>query len=105
MKALKGVVIGMGVLILLGLGVVVAAIVGQVNDSGETARTSVRLDLPPACQIGDIEALDNRLAVRVNGPDGANCPSVLLLDQDTGEVRTTIRGPSAGASSAEPEGG
>jgi len=99
MKALKSVVIGMGILILLGLGVVVAAIISRVNDGGETvARASVRLDLPAACQVGRMTAVDNRLAVRVSGPEDADCPAVVLIDPETGAVRTTIRlGPRRGA--------
>jgi hypothetical protein len=103
MKALKGVVIGMGVLILLGLGVVVAAIISRVNEGGETtARSSVNLDLRPACRVADVTAVDSRLAVRVTGPDRAACPAVLLIDPNTGEVRTTIRvgvgaGPASGS--------
>lgn len=92
MKALKSVVIGMGILILLGLGVVVAAIISRVNDDGETvARSNVRLDLPAACRVGGMTAVDTRLAVRVTGPAGADCPAMVLIDPETGEVRTTIR--------------
>jgi hypothetical protein len=101
MKALKGVVIGMGVLILLGLGVVVAAIISRVNDGGEPrARAEVTLDLPSACGVGGMTAVDGRLAVRVAGPAGADCPAMVLIDPDTGQVRTTIRvGAGPGAAS------
>ncbi len=100
MKALKGLVIGMGILILLGLGVVVAALVGAVDDARETpAKRTVSLDLPPGCALAGMRTVDDHLALRVTGPDGAACPALLLFDPAAGEVRTVVH-TAAGARAA-----
>lgn len=92
MKALKSLVIGMGILILLGLGVVVAALISGVNDTSDsTERRTVTLDVPAACRVARMTAVDGRLALRLTGPEGAACPALVLLDADTGAVHTTIR--------------
>ena len=106
MKALKGVVIGMGILILLGLGVVVAAIVGEVNGSRESPeKRTVSLDLPAGCRIAGMRAVDDRLALRVTGPDGAACPALLVFDPASGKVDTVVHGATgARAADEEPDG-
>jgi hypothetical protein len=104
MKALKGLVIGMGILILLGLGVVVAALVGEVNDAADApAKRTVSLDLPPDCRVAGMRAVDDHLALRVTGPDGAACPALLVFDPASGAVRTVVH-TATGARAAAPDG-
>lgn len=93
MKALKGVVIGMGVLILLGLAVVIAAIVSRVNDGGsQTAERveSVALGLAPVCHVVAMSPADGLLALRIEGDESAACPSVILFDPASGAVQQRI---------------
>ncbi len=104
MKALKGLVIGMGILILLGLGIVVAALVGEVNNAADSpAKRTVSLDLPTGCRVAGMRAVDDHLALRVTGPDGAACPALLLFDPAAGEVRTTVHA-ATGARADGPDG-
>jgi hypothetical protein len=93
MKALKALVIGMGVLILVGLAVVVAAIVSKFGGGDTPAEVAGprHLDLPEGCRIAAMTATEDRLALRVTGPVAADCARILLIDPDTGKVTATLR--------------
>jgi hypothetical protein len=96
MKALKAVVIGMGLLILLGLALVVAAIVSRVSDdseesAGEGAPREVALGVAPACKVAGLAEAEDLLALRLEGPAEADCPAVLLVDPANGAVQRVLR--------------
>ena len=84
MGALKALVIGMGVLIVAGT---VTMVVLLIQRAGGAARPDVAALLPAGNRILGIAGVEGRLAVWVDGPEGAR---VLLLDRQgrqMGEVR------------------
>jgi hypothetical protein len=87
MQALKALVIGMGVLIVAGTVTLVVLIIQRAGPTGRAA--DVALELPAGNRIMGIAGMERRLAVWVEGPEGAR---VLLLDPETGrrvgEIRT-----------------
>lgn len=101
MKAVKAVVIGMGILILLGLGVVVAAIVSRVGEEGEAEKQAsavVGLDLPSDCRLSRMVGAADYIALRLEGPRTDRCPSIVLLSPESGKVVRKIytrNGPTA----------
>ena len=87
MGALKALVIGMGVLIVAGTVTLVALLVHRAG-GGTTNSLDVAAMLPAGNRILGIAGVEGRLAVWVDGPEGAR---VLLLDgqgRQVGEVRT-----------------
>jgi len=88
MKALKALVIGMAVLIVLGLGAVIAKIVA--DSGGATASAddlgTLHLGLPDACRIAQIATVDDHLVVRADGPAGAGCGELVVVDPEAGAV-------------------
>lgn len=85
MGALKALVIGMGVLIVAGT---VTLVVLLIQRAGGTRTADVAALLPASNRIMGIAGVEGRLAVWVDGPEGAR---VLLLDgrgQQVGEIRS-----------------
>jgi len=86
MGALKALVIGMGVLIVAGTVTLVVLLIQRAG--GGAARPDVAALLPVGNRIMGIAGIEGRLAVWVDGPEGAR---VLLLDgqgRQVGEIRT-----------------
>ena len=87
MGALKALVIGMGVLIVAGTVTLVVLLIQRAG--GAASHTmDVAAMLPAGNRILGIAGVEGRLAVWVEGPEGAR---VLLLDgqgRQVGEVRT-----------------
>ncbi len=87
MGALKALVVGMGVLIVAGTVTLVVLLIQRAG--GTAARPAdVAALLPAGNRILGIAGVEGRLAVWVEGPEGAR---VLLLDgqgRQVGEVRT-----------------
>ena len=80
-----GLVIGMGVLIVAGT---VTLVVLLVQRAGGGRAPDVAVSLPAGNRILGIAGMEGRLAVWVEGPEGAR---ILLLDgqgRQVGEVRT-----------------
>ena len=93
MWALKALVIGMGILLVVGTGVVVVTIVHRMS-SGATAKTAgsrlpdhADILLPPGAKVESVTAIGDRLALRVTASSGE---SILLVDPVTGAVVETI---------------
>lgn len=91
MKALKALVIGMGILILLGLAVVIAAIVARVGGDDETADSgpgfgTLHLGLPESCRIADARPADGKLVLRLAGPAKDGCGDLIVVDPAEGAV-------------------
>ena len=87
MGALKALVIGMGVLIVAGTVTLVVLLIQRAGGAANHAR-DVAAMLPAGNRILGIAGVEGRLAVWVDGPEGAR---VLLLDgqgRQVGEVRT-----------------
>jgi hypothetical protein len=82
MQALKVLVIGMGLVVVVGVAVV-AVKLGQLGGE-EKPPESVRVTLGSGCRVAEMDAVANRLALRL---DGVGCPAaVLLVDPRTGAV-------------------
>lgn len=94
MRALKLLVIVLGVLLLVGVGALAAAIVWHINHAATplSARSAVsavqRIALPPGAKVVGVDAGADRLVVRVDMPSGG--VRVLVFDLTTGAPITTI---------------
>jgi hypothetical protein len=89
-RALKALVIGMGVLIVAGTVVLVAVVVQRAGGfGGGSARLEVLLDQPEGSRIAGLAAAEGgTLGVWVARPDGDR---VLLVDTRRGRVAGEIR--------------
>ena len=129
MRALKGLVIGMGALIVIGLTVVVVTIAMRLtgpeaagtDGTGGSAETAQNADMTPqraasgqgarsfgelqlgmadSCRIADAVASGRALVVRVDGPAKDGCDQLVVVDPGAGRVLGRIR-PGAVGDSAE----
>ena len=84
MRALKALVIGMGVLIVIGVVVLVYAIIDRAGKTNglETMAAQSQIDLPAGAQIVETSIGDGRIVVRLSLADGSQ--RLLLIDADTG---------------------
>jgi hypothetical protein len=123
MRALKGLVIGMGALIVVGLTVVVVTIAMRLTgpeaagtDGAQTAERADMTPRPPAsgqgarpfgelhlgmadsCRIADAMASGRALVVRVDGPAQDGCDQLVVVDPGQGRVLGRIRPGTAGDS-------
>lgn len=90
MKALKGLVIGMGVLIVVALVVVIWTIANRMSGSGDaTGPANLAVPLPQGAQVLESNADGNRLYLRLRTPDGGE--QIRVIDTRDGQVITTIR--------------
>jgi hypothetical protein len=83
MRALLGLVIGMGVLIVAGVAVVAATIIHRMGPASSHAVTNGVLDEPPGSHIVGVSSYGDRLAVVLQGggPD-----RVVLFDPASGHI-------------------
>lgn len=77
MRALKVLVVVMGVLIVVGTVTLVALIVQRAGGIGAERSGQLALRQPPGSRIAGIAAAEGRVAVWVERPDGGR---ILLLD-------------------------
>jgi len=88
-RALKVLVIVMGVLIVVGTVALVWVVVQRIGRVAESpVPREVSLQLPQGSRIAGIAGNDHGLAIWVTGPQGDR---VLLLDQRSGRVLGEIR--------------
>ena len=98
MKALKFLVLSMGVVLIVGFGFLIWGLTGKggsnsakhpVNASSDTPRDFglVTVPLPVGTKVDQVLSVDNRIVVRVtgNGPD-----HLLVLDVNSGKVSGDI---------------
>jgi hypothetical protein len=84
MKAVKGLVIGMGVLILVGFVVVAVTLVMRAQGGREAkAPFQNMVRLPAGGQIIETRLSDDRILLRVRNADGAE--ALIVLDADNGQ--------------------
>lgn len=90
MRALKALVIGMGVLIVAGTVTLVVLLVQRAGGVAPSAAlpSAASLNQPPGTRLVGIAALDHRLAVALTGPGGDR---VVLWDPRTGRIESTLR--------------
>ena len=98
MRILKGLVIGMAVLIVAGMGLVAYGLYRKSMEPGVSIlRVSgvaepfgeVPLALPAACSLAEIRPDGARLYVRV-GPAGGDCERILIFDSANGSLIGSI---------------
>lgn len=83
---LKALTIGMGVLIVLGVAGL-AAVVAQRAAGAGALRPAVAVAVPEGARIVETALDGNRLALRLETPDG---PLVTVVDLKTGEAVSTV---------------
>ena len=86
MRALKALVIIMGVLIVIATAVVIYAIVRKVGGAPHPAAAPVAasVTLPDGCSVAEMVAAGDRLALRLAGE--GDCRQILLVDPASGAV-------------------
>ena len=89
-RALKALVIGMAVIIVVGFVIVVATIAQRVSgfarEEGK-AIGDIVLPMAEACRLAAVTPLDDVLvAVRLEGPRAEGCESILLVDLEAAQV-------------------
>lgn len=97
MQFLKGLVIGMGALVIVGMGVLGYGIYRKAMEPGTSFLTpektkrfgDVPLALPPGCSLAEIRPDGERLYVRT-GPAGGDCEGILVLDSADGSLIGSI---------------
>ncbi len=88
MRALKALVIGMGVLIAAGLITVVVTIADRTLDGGGPP-TEAALAIPPGAEVLETALDGGRIALRLRLPGGAQ--AIHVFDLATGERVATAR--------------
>jgi len=98
MRALKALVIVMGIIIVIGVAVVVVTIVHRMQGKPGAATTAIGaaqlgdvvLPLPPGCRVAEMTSANDRLWLRLEPLTGnatnAACADILILDPSTGSV-------------------
>jgi len=90
-RALKALVIFMGVLIVAGLAALAWMMIGIANrPPADRPATALSLGLPAECAIATIVAAGERLAVLADGPSAAGCRRIWLVDPARLRVVGTI---------------
>ena len=94
MKALKALVIGMDILIVVGIGLVGYALVRgkqkpQMRQVTLEAREpfAARVPVPPGARLEQVTASGDRIILRFSGSDGDR---LVLLDAETGQPAGTV---------------
>lgn len=102
MRALKALVIGMGLLIVAGTILVVATLVGRIGDSvggGDAGFGRAGLGLAESCRLQATTATEAGLALAFAGPAKDGCRVVVIVDPATGRTlgRIDPHAPAVGA--------
>lgn len=88
-RALKILVVVMGVMIVLASVALVYAIVQRLGRAAEVLpATDLALHQPPGTRISGIAGVEDRLAVWVERPDGAR---LLMVEPKSGKILSEIR--------------
>ena len=109
MGALKGFVVGMGVLIVIGMSLLAYGLYHKANNpdfklfatsDDSPAFGDVAVPAPKGCVIADSQALDGRLYIRLGASDRLssrlglentpNCDRILVVDAANGAVLGSI---------------
>ena len=110
MRALKGIVIGMGVLIVIGLGGVgygiyknasslgkkspAASSESSISKATESWSQALAVSLPPGCIVKDVKTGDGRMYVIIAGTSQegkAVCSRVIVVDPASGKRLGTLK--------------
>lgn len=92
--ALRNLVIGLGILILLAFAAVVWGIVGSsdLNSNIAIELQGLSLGLPDGCEIRSAQSAGDRLTIVTGGPPALQdaCMRVFVVDTGTGEIQAEI---------------
>ncbi len=93
MRAIKVVVIGMGLIIVGGLVFLVYGVGTQMGKvgGGDAGFGEVALPVPDGCVIAESRVDAPLLVVRLDGLAERGCQQVVLIDLDTGRVLGRLR--------------
>ena len=84
MRALKIIVVVMGLMIVIGLTVIFATLAKRMTAGTETRGfEAATLALPKGCRVVEMAAAGPRLALRLG--DGPDCAAILFVDPATGQ--------------------
>lgn len=91
MQALKGVVIGLGVLIVISFGLLIYGFYMKITDpgfsvvksDGDDATEPSRIFIPSGCAVVEMAPDGERMYLRLGGESGA-CSAILIVDMATG---------------------
>ena len=88
MRALKALVVLMGILIAAGLGLLAYAVIGGIPVDRPSDRLGgfgdTTVVLPTGCVIAEAVVAEGTLVLRADGPVERGCQMVILLDPQTG---------------------
>lgn len=103
MRALKALVVIMGIMILVGVVALIVIIANRINQHGsaqtrpnptaapassQNPATPIPVDLPKDAEIKEIIGLGDRIVLRILTPDGQQ--SLITLDPTTGQRLGTL---------------
>ncbi len=89
-RILKGIVVGLGVLIILGLGALIAAVVLRASANTEAARPAdAVLELPASGRVADMRLDGQVLVLLLEGAGGEQ--ELVVLHLRRGEILRRIR--------------
>jgi hypothetical protein len=88
MRALKALVIGMGVLIVAGIVVLVYAIVDKAGAPETASFAPAEIVIPKGAAVAETALGDGRIALRLRLADGSG--RLILIDAATGRVTGTM---------------
>ena len=88
MKALKVLVILMGLAIVAGFAVIAFSLAGRMSSErlAEAEPWRASLALPDGCRLGEAQLDQNRVLIRLEGAESLGCGGLLLLDARSGEL-------------------
>lgn len=106
-QVLKGLVIGMGILIVVGMGVLgyglykqaqelgggggaEPATIGTKDTKAKNGFSEALLPIPAGCKIADIKPDGDRLYIITGGPEPA-CARIMIVDPKNGKIMGTLK--------------
>ncbi|MDP7539407.1 MAG: hypothetical protein QF726_02925 [Alphaproteobacteria bacterium] len=88
-QALKALVIGMGMLIVIGVTVIVVTVFNRTQDRARDVEAPERLDvaIPAGAKLLEMVPNGQRLVLRLETPDG---DQIMVVNLRSGAVETTL---------------
>jgi len=88
-QALKALVIGMGMLIVIGVTVIVVTVFNRIQDRARVVEAPERLDvaIPAGAKLLEMVPNGQRLVLRLETPDG---DQIMVVNLRSGAVETTL---------------
>ena len=86
MQALKALVIGMGVLIVIGFVLLVIGLADKFSQLDEAGLGETEVPVPDGCSLAETLAEGDRLLLRLEGPADRGCAQIVVVDLESGKV-------------------